>query len=115
MGTCPRTLPVRALHFLVNRMRRTSPTLLSLALVFASGYASASAVETQQISTEASTSSPDSTAANDRGELGDTDPSATTVAPVRRTEKAKTVVPPRNGGTRAVAPRWHSFLPGMIR
>ena len=38
-----------------------------------------------------------------------------TAAPLRRTEKAKTVVPPRNSGTRATTPRWHSFLPGMIR
>ncbi len=61
-------------------------------------------------------SCPDSTAAtNDRGELDDVDPSSSTMAPVRRTEKARTVVTPRSTGTRAVAPRWHSFLPGMIR
>ena len=104
---------VRALHFVVNRMRRPSPILLSLVLVFTCGSASAAVVEAQQISAEASISLPDTTAAaNDRGELGDADPSAT---PVRRIEKAKTVIPPRNSGTRAVAPRWHSFLPGMIR
>ena len=103
---------VRTLIFVVNRMRRNSPILLSFALVSACGYASASVVESQQISAEASTSLPDtSAAANDRGD-GDTDPSAT---PVRRIEKAKTVIPPRSSGTRAVAPRWHSFLPGMIR
>lgn len=100
----------------VNRMRRSSPILLSIALLFACGHASACAVESQQISADASTACPDSaTAANDRGEPGDADPSATTVAPVRRAEKAKTVAAPRSTGNRAVAPRWHSFLPGMIR
>ena len=97
-------------------MRRSSPILLSTALLFGCGHAAASAVESQQINTDANTGCPDRTAANnDRGDLGDTDQSATTVAPVRRTEKAKTVVTPRSTGTRAVAPRWHSFLPGMIR
>ena len=97
-------------------MRRSSPILLSTALLLGCGQAAASAVETQQLSAEASNACPDNTAAaNDRGELGDADPSATTVAPVRRTEKAKTVTPSRSTGTRAAAPRWHSFLPGMIR
>ncbi len=97
-------------------MRRSSLILLSTALLLGCGHAAASAVETQQISAEANNACPDNTAApNDRGELGDADPSATTVAPVRRTEKTKTVVTPRSTGTRATAPRWHSFLPGMIR
>ncbi len=97
-------------------MCRSSPILLSIAVLFAFGHASASALESQQISADASSACPDSTtAANDRGELGDADPSATTVAPARRTEKAKTVTAPRSTGTRAAAPRWHSFLPGMIR
>jgi hypothetical protein len=97
-------------------MRRSSPILLSIALLFACGYATASAVEAQHLSADGSTSCPDSTAAsNDRNELGDTDPATTTVAPVRRTEKAKTMAAPHSSGTRAAAPRWHSFLPGMFR
>lgn len=112
---CPAVF-VRALHYVVNLMRRSRQILLSTALLLACGHAAASAVETQQISADTSTGCPDnSAAANDRGELGDADPSATTVAPVRRTEKAKTMVTPRSTGTRAAAPRWHSFLPGMMR
>ena len=106
---------VRVLHYVVNRMRRSSLTLLSTALLLGCGHAAACAVETQQISTETSNGCPENAApANDRGEPSDADPSTTTVAPVRRTEKAKTVVSPR-ASTRAAAPRWHSFLPGMIR
>ena len=97
-------------------MRRSSQILLSTTLLLGCGHATASAVETQQISADAGNACPDNTAAaNDRVELGDSDPSAATVAPVRRTEKAKAVAPPRSTGTRAAAPRWHSFLPGMIR
>ncbi|MEO5962023.1 MAG: hypothetical protein ABIO75_04715 [Thermomonas sp.] len=97
-------------------MHRSSPILLSIAFVFACGHAAASAAETQHMSADGSVSCPDNNAAsNDRGELGDVDPGNTTVAPVRRTEKAKAAAPPRSSGTRAAAPRWHSFLPGMIR
>lgn len=97
-------------------MRRSSPILLSIALLLACGHAPAFAAESQTMSSDASATCPDGNAAStDRSELGDTDPGTTTVVPVRRTEKAKTVVAPRSSGTRAVAPRWHSFLPGMIR
>ena len=97
-------------------MRNRSPIVLSFALLFVCGLASASAMETQHMTADGSVSCPDNTAAsNDRGELGDVDPGNATVAPVRRAEKARTVVPTRNSGTRASAPRWHSFLPGMIR
>ena len=97
-------------------MRRSSQILLSTALLLGCGHAAAAAVETQQMSTDTSTGCPDTAAAaNDRGDLGEADPSATTVAPVRRTEKAKTMVTPRSTGTRPAAPRWHSFLPGMMR
>lgn len=97
-------------------MRRSSPILLSIALLFACGYATASAMESQHLSADGSSGCPDSTAtSNDHSELGDADPATTTVAPVRRTEKAKTVAVPRSSGTRAIAPRWHSFLPGMFR
>lgn len=116
MGTFTPQSLVRALHYVVNLMRRSSQILLSTALLLGCGHAAASAMETQPITTDTSTGCPDNTAAaNDRGELGDADPSATTVAPVRRTEKAKTMVTPRSTGTRAAAPRWHSFLPGMMR
>ena len=97
-------------------MRRSSPILLSIALLFAGGYASAA--ESQHLSADGGAACPDSTAAtgNDRNDLGDADPATPTVAPVRHSEKTKTLVTPRsNGGTRATAPRWHSFLPGMFR
>lgn len=114
-NVCPAVFIVRALHSVVNRMRRSSPILLSTALLLGCGHAAASAVESQQVSSDTSSSCPDNTSTtNDRGELGDADPSATTVAPVRRAEKAKTVANPRSS-TRAAVPRWHSFLPGMIR
>ena len=97
-------------------MRNRSPIVLSFALLFACGHVSAAAMETQHLSADGSVSCPDnSLAGNDRGELGDVDPGNAAVAPVRRTEKARTVVPTRSSGTRATAPRWHSFLPGMIR
>lgn len=97
-------------------MRRSSPILLSFAVLFTCGHAAAAAAELQQMNTNGGAACPDSTAAtNDRGELDDVDPSSTTVAPVRRAEKAKPGAAPRSNGTRAVAPRWHSFLPGMIR
>lgn len=96
-------------------MRRSSPILLSFALLSAGGYASAA--ESQHLSADGSPSCPDSAAAsNDRNELGDADPATVPVAPVRHSEKTKTLVTPRsNSGTRATAPRWHSFLPGMFR
>ena len=95
-------------------MRRSSPILLSIALLFAGGYAAAA--ESQHLSADGSASCPDSApTANDRNELGDVDPSAT-ASPVRHADKTKTLVSPRsNSGNRAVAPRWHSFLPGMFR
>lgn len=112
---CIRQSSVRVLYYVVNHMRRSSLILLSTALLLGCGHAAASAVESQQISTDASNGCPETTAAaNDRGEPGDADPSTATVAPVRRTEKSKTVASPR-ASTRAAAPRWHSFLPGMIR
>lgn len=106
---------VRALHSVVNPMRRSRQILLSIALVFACGYASAA--ETQHMSADGGTGCPDNTAtSNDRSDLGDTDPSVTTVVPVHRIDKAKAAAAPHsNSGTRATAPRWHSFLPGMFR
>jgi len=94
---------------------RRSPIVLSIALLFAGGYAVAA--ESQHLSADGSASCPDNTAtATDRNELGDADPAIATTAPVRHADKAKTLVTPRSsGGTRATAPRWHSFLPGMFR
>ncbi|MFS8137349.1 MAG: hypothetical protein ACMG50_04390 [Thermomonas sp.] len=88
---------------------------MSIALLFAGGYAAAA--ESQHPSADGSASCPDSvTTTNDRNELGDTDPATALVAPLRHSEKAKTLVTPRsNSGNRASAPRWHSFLPGMFR
>jgi hypothetical protein len=96
-------------------MRRSSPILLSIALLFAGG--SAAAAESQHLSADGSTSCPDSAAtATDRNELGDADSANAIASPVRHSEKAKTLVTPRsNGGNRANAPRWPSFLPGMFR
>lgn len=95
-------------------MRRSSPIFLSIALLSACGYASAAA--SQHMSADGSSSCPDSTVAtNDRSDLGDADPAAAALPPVRRTEKAKAAAAPRASGTRAAAPRWHSFLPGMFR
>lgn len=102
------------LYTVVNCMRRNSLILLSTALLLGAGYASAA--ESQHSSADSNPSCPDTAAtSNDRNELGEIDPATTTVAPVRRAEKAKILVTPRNGGTRATAPRWHSFLPGMFR
>jgi hypothetical protein len=98
----------------VISMRRSSPILLSIALLFACGHASA--VESQHMSADGSGCPDSATASSDHNELGDADAAATTVAPVRHTEKAKPVATPRSsGGTRATTPRWHSFLPGMFR
>lgn len=96
-------------------MRRSSLILLSIALLFAGGYAAAA--ESQHLSADGSASCPDSAATNnDRNELGDTDPATAGVAPLRHSEKAKTSATPRStSGNRASAPRWHSFLPGMFR
>ena len=96
-------------------MCRSRPILLSAALLFACGSASAAA--SQHMEADGSGSCPDSTtASNDRTDLGDGDPTITTVAPVHHAEKAKNNAAPRaNGSTRTTAPRWHSFLPGMIR
>lgn len=96
-------------------MRRSRTILLSIALLSASGYASAA--ESQHLSADGSTSCPDSAATgNDRNELGDADPASPTASPVRHFEKTKTAVTPHsNSGNRATAPRWHSFLPGMFR
>ena len=96
-------------------MRRSSPILLSFALLFAGGHAAAA--ESQHLSADGSTSCPDSAAtANERNEPGDGDPSTSTASPARHSDKAKTLVAPRgNSGNRAAAPRWHSFLPGMFR
>ncbi len=98
-----------------EQMLRSRTTLFSIALLCACGHASASALEAQQVTSDAGTACPESTSPNDRSELGEADPSATTVSPSRRVEKAKTLAPSRSVGNRAVAPRWHSFLPGMIR
>ncbi len=96
-------------------MRRSSQILLSIVLLLAGGYAAAA--ESQHLSADVSASCPDSAAtANDRNDVGDSDPAAVAVAPSRHSEKAKTLVTPRsNSGNRASAPRWHSFLPGMFR
>ena len=90
---------------------RVSISLLSIALLFACG--SAAATESQQLTTDGNSSCPDSaTSSAERSDISDPDPA--TAPPIRHTEKAKTVVTPRSS-TRSVAPRWHSFLPGMFR
>ena len=93
---------------------RLSPILLSLALLCACGHATAT--ESRQMGPDGSNSCPDSATASNDAE--DTDGDAT---PARRAQKAKPATTTRaNGGgggsgQRSSTPRWHSFLPGMIR
>ena len=96
-------------------MCRSSQILLSISLLFAGGYAAAA--ESQHLNADVSTPTPDSAAtASDRNDVGDTDPATAVVAPLRHSDKAKTLVTPRsNSANRSSAPRWHSFLPGMFR
>lgn len=94
---------------------RLSPILLSVALLCASGQVLAA--ESREIGQDAGASCPDSTpASNDAVDEADNDAAA---APARRTQKAKPTPATRGGGSaggqRSTAPRWHSFLPGMIR
>ncbi|MEO6155579.1 MAG: hypothetical protein ABIP16_07620 [Thermomonas sp.] len=97
-------------------MRHRSPILLSLALLFACGCGYASAAESRHMSADGGGSCPETTAtSNDHNDIGDTDAVTPAVVPVPRAEKTKTVAAPHSSGTRATAPRWQSFLPGMFR
>ena len=95
---------------------RTSPILLSIALLCASGQVLAS--ESRQIGPDGDGTCPE-TAANGNDVTDEVDPDAA-AAPARRTQKAKPAPTSRasggnGGGQRSNAPRWHSVLPGMFR
>lgn len=95
-------------------MRVRSLILVSIAILLACGYASAA--ESRHMSADGGGSRPENSAAtNDRGDLGDADSATPTSVPLRKTEKVKVTPAPHGSGTRASAPRWHSFLPGMFR
>ncbi|HQY83142.1 hypothetical protein [Thermomonas sp.] len=93
---------------------RLSPILLSLALLCASSQVLAA--ESREIEPDGNGNCPDAApASNDGVDDPDGDAAAT---PVRRAQKAKAAPAARGGGSssqRSSAPRWHSFLPGMIR
>jgi len=95
---------------------RTSPILLSVALLCASGQALAT--ESRHMDPDGSGSCPENTTAGNEA-TDDADPDAV-AAPARRTQKAKpAAATPRasngSGNRGGGAPRWHSFLPGMFR
>ncbi len=95
-------------------MRLRSLILLSIAILLACGYASAA--ESRHMSADGGGSCPENSAAsNDRGDLGDADSATPTAVPLRQSGKVKIAPAPHGSATRASAPRWHSFLPGMFR
>jgi hypothetical protein len=95
---------------------RTSPFLLSIALLCASGQVLAS--ESRQVGPDGDGNCPE-TVATGNDVTDELDPDAA-AAPARRAQKSKPAPASRasggNGGVqRSNAPRWHSFLPGMFR
>ena len=103
----------------VIAMRPSSPRplLLCIALLLACGHAAAS--QSRQLDADGSGACPEATATgNERAE--DADEQAGTASPARRAAQkprpAASATPRTGGGNERVAPpRWHSFLPGMIR
>ena len=84
---------------------RLSPILLSLALLCASSQVLAA--ESREIEPDGNGNCPDAAPASNDG-VDDPDGDA---------QKAKAAPAARGGSSsqRSSAPRWHSFLPGMIR
>lgn len=89
--------------------RHPLPTLLCLTLLSAGGHAAA---QGRQMGADGSGSCPETSAAGERLDDGESDPSTATH---RRTQHNKPAVVAPRGSTRPAAPRWHSFLPGMFR
>lgn len=95
---------------------RTSPILLSIALLCASSQVLAA--ESRHMSPDGDGSCPETTSASN--EIVDDVDADAAAAPARRTQKSKPAPAARasggnGGGQRSSAPRWHSFLPGMFR
>lgn len=95
--------------------RRASLALLCLALLCTSG--TTLAANGRLLSADGGSACPEADPATASGNerLDDPQGDATGAAAVRRTPKAKPAATPRAAGNRPVAPRWHSFLPGMFR
>lgn len=95
---------------------RTSPILLSIALLCASGQVLAA--ESRQTGPDGDGNCPETTTASN--EIVDDVDADAAAAPARPTQKTKPAPAARasggnGGGQRSSAPRWHSFLPGMFR
>lgn len=89
--------------------RHPFPVLFGLILICAGGHAAA---QGRQMGADGSGSCPETSAASERLDEGEGDPSTATH---RRTQHNKPAVVAPRGSTRPAAPRWHSFLPGMFR
>lgn len=95
---------------------RTSPILLSIALLCASGQVLAA--ESRTMGPDGDGSCPETAAASN--EIVDDVDADAAAAPARRAQKTKPAPAARanggsGGGQRNSTPRWHSFLPGMFR
>lgn len=93
-------------------MRLTMPRLLLCFSLLASGQLVAA--ESRHMGPNGEGACPDSSAnANER--VDEAEETAGTPARRNNSQKSKPTATPRTGGGPRSTPRWHSFLPGMIR